>query len=256
MECQNTIGVLENQLDDYLKKLKSCEKTIKKFEESQKQLEETLAAEISFRSELERQYDEQYKKNQELINITERQTEELEMLQTSSQPFSPSSHTHQREPSSLQLELEELGEAEEIHFPDPAQSTPAIRLLDPKKCFNIDLRKSISIDIRKSLSLDLKKSFKMAPRTLGNHRQEQIHIKAQNARKSPSEEYFFLATQAMKLNSVYIDTICTVSPKSLYQTAIKNQIPFHKWHTWIEQQLNASYLTAIYKRELKVSKLN
>lgn len=249
---------MENQLDDYLKKLKTCEKTIKKFEESQKQLEETLAAEISFRSELEKQYDEQYKKNQELINITERQSEELEMFQSSPPSFSPGSHTHQREPSSLQLELEELGEPEEMHFPEvPApQATPAIRLLDPKKCFNIDLRKSISIDIRKSLSIDLKKSFKMAPRTLGNHKQEQIQIKAQNARKSPSEEYFFLATQAMKLNSVYIDTICTVSPKSLYQTAIKNQIPFHKWHTWIEQQLNASYLSAIYKRELKVSKLN
>src|SRR5574343_20114 len=86
LETQKTVEVLENQLDEYLKKLKGCEKTIKKLEASQKQLEDELANEISTRSELERLYDEQYNTNQELIYITEIQAEELEMLQNSSTP--------------------------------------------------------------------------------------------------------------------------------------------------------------------------
>ena len=258
-ECQKTVEVLENQLDEYLKKLKSCEKTIKKLEASENQLKEDLANEISTRSELERLYDEQYNKNQELIYITEIQAEKLEMLQNSSTPQAPISGSHQREPSSLQLELEEIGESDEYHDHAPvlSQPKPTITYLDPKKSMNTDARKSTSYDIRKSFNhLDLRKSFKMTPRTLGSFKQVSIHIRPRNHRRSPPEEYFFLAAQAMKLNSAYIDTICTVCPMSLFQRATKNQVPFNKWHLWIEQQLNASYLEAIYKKVRKESKSN
>jgi hypothetical protein len=148
----------------------------------------------------------------------------------SSVPTKPAPHTKN---ASLKLELEELDDSE-MHFPEPVESL---------------MKKTLPFyDLRKSMSVDLMKSFKMTPRTLGVHKQDDWQVFGKAPRKSPCEEYFFLATQAMKLNSVYIDTICTVSPKSLYQTAVKNQIPFHKWHTWIEQQLNASYLTSIYKK--------
>jgi hypothetical protein len=46
-----------------------------------------------------------------------------------------------------------------------------------------------------------------------------------------------------------MDTICVVSPKTLYETAVKNDVPFHKWHLWVEKQLNSAYLQSIYKSE-------
>ena len=53
------------------------------------------------------------------------------------------------------------------------------------------------------------------------------------ARRDPGQEYFALVTstqasQAVKLNSPYMDTICTVPTKELYDKALKNCIPFHK----------------------------
>ena len=50
-------------------------------------------------------------------------------------------------------------------------------------------------------------------------------------RRDPLEEYFLLvsptqATQAVKLNSPHIDSICTVAPEALYTQAITEKIPF------------------------------
>jgi hypothetical protein len=75
-------------------------------------------------------------------------------------------------------------------------------------------------------------------------------------RRDPGQEYFALvpftqASQAVKLNSPYMDTICTVPTKELYEKALKIKVPFHKvrnsqWHIWIESQLTNAYLESIY----------
>ena len=66
-------------------------------------------------------------------------------------------------------------------------------------------------------------------------------------RKPPPEEYFVLTAQAVKMNSPHMENICSISTNALYEKAIKEGIPFHKWHIWIESQLNASYVQQLYK---------
>lgn len=47
-------------------------------------------------------------------------------------------------------------------------------------------------------------------------------------RKSASEEFFYLTAAAAKMNSLYMDTICTVSTRDLFHKVLKENIPFHK----------------------------
>jgi len=68
-------------------------------------------------------------------------------------------------------------------------------------------------------------------------------------RKSPCEEFFVLTTQAIKLNSKYIDTICTVDPYKLYLKALKLNIPFHRWHSWIKSKLYSYYIKRLCKEQ-------
>ncbi|OMJ90250.1 hypothetical protein SteCoe_7454 [Stentor coeruleus] len=75
-------------------------------------------------------------------------------------------------------------------------------------------------------------------------------------RKNPLEEYFTLViyiqiTQAVKLNSPYMDAICIIPPNELYERALKQDIPFHRWHVWVESQLTAAYIEIVYKTHLK-----
>jgi len=54
-------------------------------------------------------------------------------------------------------------------------------------------------------------------------------------RRDPLEEYFILvsptqATQAVKLNSPHIDSICTAAPETLYQQAVTAAVPFQHVH--------------------------
>lgn len=62
-------------------------------------------------------------------------------------------------------------------------------------------------------------------------------------RKDPGEEFFILAVQAIKLNSPYMDEICTESPQELYQRALSSKVPFHQWYPWIEDRLREVYLS-------------
>lgn len=53
--------------------------------------------------------------------------------------------------------------------------------------------------------------------------------------------------QAIKLNSPYMDDICTESPQELYQRALHSKVPFHQvtarqWYPWIEDRLREVYL--------------
>lgn len=67
-------------------------------------------------------------------------------------------------------------------------------------------------------------------------------------RKKPPEEYFLLTVQAVKMNSPHMESVYSVSSQELYDNAIKQGIPFHKWHIWIESQLNLAYVQSLYKK--------
>lgn len=70
-------------------------------------------------------------------------------------------------------------------------------------------------------------------------------------RKNPCEEYFILATQAVKMNSTYMDAICTIPTQVLYKKATTREVPFHKWHEWIEDELNSAYIQILFQRDLQ-----
>lgn len=172
--------------------------------------------------------------------MTEKQAEEIEIIQLAS-PKSVSVPTH-KETSSLHLELQDLEDLED--FENFSNDKAQIFTLNPEPA-DRGAKKNFTFPVS-----DLRKSFRMAPRTLGVYKQFTVFVPSVKVnRKSPSEEYFYLSTQAIKLNSLYLDSICTISPNSLYLSALKNEIPFHKWYIWIEKQLNAAYLTSIYKRD-------
>lgn len=76
-----------------------------------------------------------------------------------------------------------------------------------------------------------------------------IQSKTRDTRKDPSEEYFILATQAVKMNSPHMDTICIIPHSILYEKATKENIPFQKWHSWIESQLNFEYIQALFRKK-------
>ena len=42
----------------------------------------------------------------------------------------------------------------------------------------------------------------------------------------------------------------------LYKKALLLEIPFHKWYTWIEDELNATYIEMLYKKGIKSKKQN
>jgi len=228
LEAEKKLRALEGKLNDYGKfnselenKLEELSKKLKKSEKAANKLREQYAAELQTREETEILYDQLYDKHQKLLRISERQAEELEIVQNYKDQSAPVDNI---EGESLKSELETLEEDEQ----------------------------ALEQVLKKTLTLptNLKNSFRALPRTLGIHKQLPQFIKRRSDRKSPCEEYFFLATQAIKLNSPYMDTICTISPKHLFETANKSEVPFHKWHLWIENQLNSAYLSNIYQKPL------
>jgi myosin heavy subunit len=75
----------------------------------------------------------------------------------------------------------------------------------------------------------------------------EIPSKGKEIKKDPTEQYFILTVQAVKLNSPHMDTICVIPHATLFQKAISENIPFHKWHMWIETQLNFEYIQSLYQ---------
>ena len=210
-------------------------RTNERLEKSKNKLEEELCTERLNKEEIERKYDEIYQTHQNLISHAERQADELELLQDISRTPVKQENPHHSISDSLKIELASLEENLEDEFPDFVESyTKRFQISPP----------------------NVRNSFRAAPRSLGIYKQSSIIAEPRKARKSPSEEYFILVTQAIKLNSPYMDVICLVSPKSLYELAMRNDIPFHKWHIWVEKQLNASYLESIYKKSPVVSRLS
>lgn len=77
---------------------------------------------------------------------------------------------------------------------------------------------------------------------------EPVEVQSKRCFKSSIEEYFVMATQAVKMSSPHMDRIGIVPPSFLYQKALEEQVPFHQWHLWIEKQLNFEYIQSIYKK--------
>lgn len=99
------------------------------------------------------------------------------------------------------------------------------------------LHRASSYSYLKLLTLDHASSIQISP--------EKIQ------RKSPPEEYFALSVQAVKMNSPHMDNIINASATQLYEKAMRLGIPFHKWHQWIESQLNSIYVQTIYKKNTR-----
>ena len=65
------------------------------------------------------------------------------------------------------------------------------------------------------------------------------------------KDYFFMVKNnqtfdVVNKNSSHLESIQT-SADLLYETALKSKIPLHKWHLWIESQLNALYIKSVSK---------
>lgn len=69
--------------------------------------------------------------------------------------------------------------------------------------------------------------------------------------KDPIKEYFVLLVQAVKLCSPYMDAICTIPTRQLYEKALKSNVPFHRWHVWVENQLTNAYVQGLYDNQIK-----
>ena len=53
-----------------------------------------------------------------------------------------------------------------------------------------------------------------------------------------------------------MDSILFIPANELYEKALKEDIPFHRWHIWIESQLTASYIQMVYKNHFDSKKLS
>ena len=74
--------------------------------------------------------------------------------------------------------------------------------------------------------------------------------------RDPIEEYFTLTTQAVKMNSPHMDRIGILPASFLYQKAKEQQVSFHRWHVWIESQLNFEYIQHLYNKPKGLSRIS
>ena len=66
--------------------------------------------------------------------------------------------------------------------------------------------------------------------------------------RDPMKEFFTLTCQSIKLNSPQMNAILTVDTQQLYNKAVKMNIPFFKWSTWIEDFLNKEFMRVCLRR--------
>ena len=66
--------------------------------------------------------------------------------------------------------------------------------------------------------------------------------------RDPMQEFFSLTCQSIKLNSAHMNTICTIDTDQLYRKAVKMNVPYYKWQTWIEDFLNKEFLRAALQK--------
>ena len=233
-EKENTDNKLNNLNEQYENLCNKHKKTVDKL----KELERVQRIVMSTNEKLEKKWNEARSNNQNLINKLEKVEEELKILEISGKTKSSEGH---QESNSLLYEIQCLkvsessigssGESEDEFF------TP------------------------KSQTRSTRRQFTYTPNAKFQERCEFLSIvhyldinvvgRPKENRKEPSEEYFILATQSIKMNSPHMDTICVIPHSVLYEKAKGDNIPFHKWHHWIETQLNFEYIQTLYKQKAK-----
>ena len=62
------------------------------------------------------------------------------------------------------------------------------------------------------------------------------------AKRDPMQEFFQLTCKSIILSSPHMNTICTVDTNQLYKKALKANVPFFKWASWIEDFLNKEFM--------------
>jgi len=72
-----------------------------------------------------------------------------------------------------------------------------------------------------------------------------------NFNQFADKQYFYFAGEAVKMNSPLLKKEKNLPFEELYKKALKDQVPFHKWHTWIESQLYSTHMQVFCKNEIK-----
>lgn len=67
-------------------------------------------------------------------------------------------------------------------------------------------------------------------------------------KRDPMQEFFTLTCQSVKLNSPHMNAVCTIDTMQLYKKAIKQNIPFFEWQTWIEDVINKEFFRVFLAR--------
>ena len=74
------------------------------------------------------------------------------------------------------------------------------------------------------------------------------------AKRDPMQEFFQLTCKSIILSSPQMNTICTVNTNELYKKALKQNVPFFKWASWIDDFLNKEFLRQVIRNSKKSGK--
>jgi len=66
--------------------------------------------------------------------------------------------------------------------------------------------------------------------------------------RDPLKEFFTLTLQSVKLNSPHMNIICMLNKDTMYEKAVKENVPFFQWHQWIEKIINKEVLSNILSK--------
>lgn len=241
---------LEKENSQLIQQYSSQEKTLGEYKEVCEKLEEKLEKSINLNKDTEKknktskerieylecQLKTMHSSYERLKSHSEKLEEDLS-LPSNSSPVTPQPKLFHS--LSLQNELEIIEDelSTEILNNEKNSIVEVLYLNSNDKCKTPQTRTSSLSSYFRPLSTDAGASIEISPYKV--------------ARKKPPEEYFALSVQAVKMNSPHMDNIIRVNPNELYDKAIKAGIPFHKWYTWIESQLNSIYVQALYKKSNK-----
>ena len=214
--------IIQEKLQETESKLKESEK---KFIELDIRLEDTQNELALISSKFQR-----------LKLYTERLEEEISINENKKPP--ESFHFHHQ--SSLHSELSVLENLEDslhssFHYDESLDDVYNIKQINNYHCINPSTRYTSIQSYSKLFTIKTSNHIKIYP--------------SKSSRKQPSEEYFMLTTQIIKMNSPHMENICSVNTQLLYEKALHDEIPFHKWHEWIEKQLNNAYIQTLYKKK-------
>lgn len=222
---KENIVKLETRLEKLLEKFKKTQKSKKNYKEEVAKLDSELKI-------INSSY-------QRLKIHSERLEEEISILEIKETPIK----TQLNHASSLHSELEIMIDQDELIYQtvhtqgdEPIEDT---LFMKPTHSY------SKTPNTPQTRTSSLVSYFKM----FSTCQETRIDIfPAKHQRQNPPEEYFSLTLQAVKLNCPHVEHILHISTQKLYEQALKEGIPFHKWHIWIESYLNTAYVQQLYKK--------